>query len=67
MEPEGITAGPDQVLVTSGSRQALDFAARVLINPGDVIFAEAPSHAGGMAVFTSYEAEIVHVPMDADG
>lgn len=67
MKLEGITAGADQVIVTSGSQQALDVAARVLVNPGDVIFAEAPSYAGGMAVFTSYEAEIVHVPMDADG
>ena len=67
MKLEGITAGPDQVIVTAGSQQALDVAARVLVNPGDVIFAEAPSYAGGMAVFTSYEAEIVHVPMDADG
>lgn len=67
MKLEGITAGPDQVIVTSGSQQALDVAARVLVNPGDVIFAEAPSYAGGMAVFTSYEAEIVHVPMDAGG
>jgi 2-aminoadipate transaminase len=67
MKLEGITAGPDQIIVTSGSQQALDVAARVLVNPGDVIFAEAPSYAGGMAVFTSYEAEIVHVPMDADG
>ena len=67
MKLEGITAGPDQVIVTSGSQQALDVAARVLVNPGDVIFAEGPSYAGGMAVFTSYEAEIVHVPMDADG
>ena len=67
MKLEGITAGPDRVIVTSGSQQALDVAARVLVNPGDVIFAEAPSYAGGMAVFTSYEAEIVHVPMDADG
>lgn len=67
MKLEGITAGPDHVIVTSGSQQALDVAARVLVNPGDVIFAEAPSYAGGMAVFTSYEAEIVHVPMDADG
>ncbi|MBT2597910.1 PLP-dependent aminotransferase family protein [Arthrobacter sp. ISL-72] len=67
MKLEGITASPERVLVTAGSQQALDVAARVLVNPGDVIFAEAPSYAGGMAVFTSYEAEIVHVPMDADG
>lgn len=67
MELEGIAAGPDEVVVTAGSQQALDLAARILVNPGDVIFAEAPSYAGGMAVFTGYEAQIVHVPMDADG
>lgn len=67
MALEGITAGTDDVVVTAGSQQALDLAARILVNPGDVIFAEAPSYAGGMAVFSGYEAEIVHIPMDADG
>ncbi|MFD1213275.1 PLP-dependent aminotransferase family protein [Arthrobacter sp. GCM10027362] len=67
MKLEGISAGPEQVIVTNGSQQALDVCARTLVNPGDVIFAEAPSYAGGMAVFTGYEAEIVHVDMDADG
>lgn len=67
MELEGITAEPDRVVVTAGSQQALDLAARIVVNPGDVIFAEAPSYAGGMAVFTGYEAQIVHVPMDAGG
>ena len=67
MELEGITADPDEVIVTSGSQQALDLAARILVNPGDVIFAEAPSYAGGMAIFAGYQAQIVHVPMDADG
>lgn len=67
MQLEGISAAPDDVIVTNGSQQALDVAARVLLNPGDVVFAEAPSYAGGMAVFTGYEAEIVHLDMDADG
>lgn len=67
MNLEGITADPDDVVVTAGSQQALDIAAKVLLNPGDVIFAEGPSYAGGMAVFAGYEAEIVHVPGDADG
>ncbi|GAB2732544.1 aminotransferase-like domain-containing protein [Sinomonas soli] len=67
MELEGITAAADDVIVTAGSQQALDIAARVTVNPGDVVFAEGPSYAGGMAVFTSYEAEIVHVPSDAEG
>ncbi|MDE8585968.1 aminotransferase-like domain-containing protein [Arthrobacter sp. NQ4] len=67
MALEGITAGADEVVVTAGSQQALDLAARILVNPGDVIFAEAPSYAGGMAVFSGYEADLVHIPMDADG
>lgn len=67
MSLEGITADPADVVVTAGSQQAIDVAARVLVNPGDVIFAEGPSYAGGMAAFTGYEAEIVHVPVDADG
>jgi DNA-binding transcriptional MocR family regulator len=67
MKLEGITAEPGQVIITAGSQQALDIAARVTVNPGDVIFAEGPSYAGGMAVFTSFEAEIIHVPSDAEG
>lgn len=67
MTLEGITADADDVIVTTGSQQALDLAVRVLIDPGDVVFAEGPSYAGGMAVFTGFEAEIVHVDTDADG
>jgi len=67
MRLEGIEAEAADVVVTAGSQQALDIAARITINPGDVVFAEGPSYAGGMAVFTSYEAEIIHVPSDADG
>jgi 2-aminoadipate transaminase len=67
MALEGISAGADEVVVTAGSQQALDLSARILINPGDVIFAEAPSYAGGMAVFSGYEAQIVHIPMDGEG
>ncbi|GAB4098119.1 PLP-dependent aminotransferase family protein [Sinomonas halotolerans] len=67
MRLEGIDARPEQVIVTAGSQQALDIAARVTVNPGEVVLAEGPSYAGGMAVFTSLEAEIIHVPSDHDG
>lgn len=67
MELEGIRADADEVIVSTGSQQALDVAARILVNPGDVIFAEGPSYAGGMAVFSSYEADIIHVPSDSHG
>jgi 2-aminoadipate transaminase len=51
MKLEGITADPDKVLVTSGSQQALDVAARVLVDPGGVIFAEAPSWQDKLAEY----------------
>ncbi len=67
MAVEGIAAHPDDVVVTTGSQQALDLLTRVFINPGDVILAEAPSYVGALQAFRSYEAEVVHVDMDEQG
>ncbi|MDR3202398.1 MAG: PLP-dependent aminotransferase family protein [Bifidobacteriaceae bacterium] len=67
MAEEGISAHPDDVVVTTGSQQALDLVTRIFIDPGDVIVAEAPSYVGALSVFHAYEADVVHVAMDADG
>lgn len=67
MALEGIQAHPDDVVVTTGSQQALDLVTTVFIDPGDVIVAEAPSYVGALGVFRAHEAEVVHVPMDAEG
>jgi len=67
MALEGISAHPDDVVVTTGSQQALDLVTTIFINPGDVVVAEAPSYVGALGVFRSHEAEVVHTPMDADG
>ncbi|WP_435298902.1 PLP-dependent aminotransferase family protein [Timonella sp. A28] len=67
MKLESIEAHPDDVVVTTGSQQALDLVTRIFIDPGDVIVAEAPSYVGALSVFRSYEAEIEHVPLDANG
>ena len=67
MRLEGIDAHPDDVVVTTGSQQALDLVTRIFIDPGDVIVAEAPSYVGALGVFRSYQADIVHVPIDEDG
>lgn len=64
MRLEGITAHPDDVVVTTGSQQALDLVTRIFCNPGDVVVAEAPSYVGALGVFRSYQADVVHVPMD---
>jgi 2-aminoadipate transaminase len=67
MALEGIRAHPDEVVVTVGSQQALDLMTRIFINPGDVVLAESPSYVGALGTFTSYQADVVHVPMDDDG
>ncbi|MBU5422340.1 PLP-dependent aminotransferase family protein [Cellulomonas hominis] len=67
MRLEGIDAHPDDVVVTTGSQQALDLVTRLFIDPGDVVVAEAPSYVGALGVFRAYEADVVHVPLDADG
>ncbi|MEV7974152.1 PLP-dependent aminotransferase family protein [Cellulomonas sp. NPDC089187] len=67
MRLEGIQAHPDDVVVTTGSQQALDLVTRLFIDPGDVVVAEAPSYVGALGVFRAYQADVVHVPLDADG
>ncbi len=67
MALEGISGSVDDVVVTTGSQQALDLVTKLFINPGDVILAEAPSYVGAIGVFRSYQADIQHVEMDHDG
>ncbi len=67
MRLEGIEAHPDDVVVTTGSQQALDLVTRIFIDPGDVVVAEAPSYVGALGVFRAYQADVAHVPIDADG
>lgn len=67
MALEGISAHPDDIVVTTGSQQALDLVTRIFIDPGDVVVAEAPSYVGALGVFRAHEADVVHVSMDADG
>ncbi|WP_185047832.1 aminotransferase-like domain-containing protein [Thermocatellispora tengchongensis] len=67
MRLEGIEAGPDDVVVTVGSQQALDLITRIFIDPGDVVLAEGPSYVGALGTFAAYQASVVHVPMDEDG
>lgn len=67
MALEGISASVEDVVVTTGSQQALDLVTKLFIDPGDVILAEAPSYVGAIGVFRSYQADVVHVLMDENG
>jgi DNA-binding transcriptional MocR family regulator len=63
----GVTAHPDDIVVTTGSQMALDLVTRVFCDPGDVVLVEAPSYVGALGVFRSYQCDVVHVAMDDQG
>ncbi|GLZ33033.1 GntR family transcriptional regulator [Lentzea sp. NBRC 105346] len=67
MALEGINGHPDDVVVTVGSQMGLDMVTRIFCDPGDVVIAEGPSYVGALGSFTAYQAQVVHVAMDADG
>lgn len=63
----GIRVKPGNILITSGSQQALDLIGRLLINPGDHVLVEEPSYLGALQAWSVCEAEYIPVPMDDDG
>ncbi len=67
MEAEAMKVDPDSILPTSGGQQALDLVCKILIDPGDVIIAEAPTYPGAVPTFCSYEADVIQIPIDRDG
>jgi 2-aminoadipate transaminase len=67
MAEEGMDADPDGVLVTTGGQQVIDLVCKTLVDPGDVIVAEAPTYPGAVPTFCSYQAEVIQISLDADG
>lgn len=63
----GVDITPENVLITSGSQQALDLLGRILINRGDRILVESPTYLGALQAWSAYGAEYVTVPMDENG
>lgn len=67
MSEVGVTAHPDDIVVTTGSQMALDLVTRVFCDPHDVVLVEAPSYVGALGVFRAYQCDVVHVAMDEQG
>ena len=63
----GILAKVENVMITSGSQQALDLIGKLLINTGDRVLVEGPTYLGALQAFNVYGAEYVSVPIDDDG
>ncbi len=67
MEEEGTIIDADDVLVTTGGQQVIDLVCKTLVDPGDVVIAEAPTYPGAVPTFCSYQAEVIQIEGDADG
>src|SRR5207245_4179615 len=67
MAAEAMIVEPDDVIVTTGGQQVIDLVCKALIDPGDVIVAEAPTYPGAVPTFGAYQAEVAQIEMDADG
>jgi GntR family transcriptional regulator / MocR family aminotransferase len=63
----GVNCSWEQVIVTSGSQQALDLAARVLLDPGETAWVEDPGYAGARGAWTAAGLRCVPVPVDDEG
>ncbi len=63
----GISINPDNVLITTGSQQALDLIGKIFINRGDRILVESPTYLGALQAWNAYGAEYITVPLDENG
>ncbi|MGF7059215.1 PLP-dependent aminotransferase family protein [Brassicibacter mesophilus] len=67
MAKVGIDVTADNILITSGSQQGLDFSGKIFLDPGDVVLCESPSYLGAINAFKAYQPKFVDVPTDDEG
>jgi 2-aminoadipate transaminase len=67
MAEEGTAVGTEEMIVTTGGQQVIDLVCKTLIDPGDVIVAEAPTYPGAVPTFGAYQADVVQIEMDGEG
>jgi len=67
MAAEGMEIDDDELLVTTGGQQAIDLVCKTLLDPGDVVIAEAPTYPGAVPAFCAYQADVVQVSLDDEG
>jgi 2-aminoadipate transaminase len=66
-ERYSVKISPDNILITSGSQQALDFIGRLFINRGDYVVVESPTYLGALQAWNAYGAQYISVPSDENG
>ena len=60
-------ASAEEVMITSGSQQALDFTGKLFLDAGDVVLCESPTYLAAISAFRAYQPEFIAVPTDDDG
>src|SRR4051812_35458179 len=67
MAADAMRVEPEDLLVTTGGQQVIDLVCKTLVDPGDVVIAEAPTYPGAVPVFCAYQADVVQVELDGEG
>src|SRR5215203_7095434 len=67
MAAEDMAVDPEDICVTTGGQQVIDLVTKSLIDPGDVVIAEAPTYPGAVPTFSSYQADVIQIEGDDDG
>lgn len=67
LNASAVPASPDEILITTGSQQAIDLIARLLVDPGDSFVTEGRTYSGALNALTAAGAQVIGVPCDDDG
>lgn len=67
MQRRGVACTAEDVLITTGSQQALDLLGKLFIDPGDVILTEKPTYLAAVQAFRCFEPRFIGIPMDENG
>jgi len=67
MSQANVNVNEDNIMITNGSQQGLEFSAKLFVNEGDVILCESPSYLGAINAFKVYRPKFVDIPTDDDG
>lgn len=64
---QGVDVSLENIIITTASQQGLDLFSKILIDRGDYVIVGLPSYLGGLSAFNSYGANLIGIPMDAEG
>ncbi|NMM62688.1 PLP-dependent aminotransferase family protein [Clostridium sp. P21] len=67
MTPAKVNVTADNITMTTGSQQAIEFSAKIFVNEGDVVICESPSYLGALNAFAAYRPKFVEISMDDHG